>query len=108
MDELLAREISFHVPTPQYKRFFICSFISKETTWWTGSFENLFAPVMLPAGETEPSNFLLQKMDFKFPLTLSCVHFISSAIGAYLVMKVFKLKPSTVVLSDVLCLLHKH
>ena len=37
--------------------------------------------------------FSLQKLDFKFPLTVSCIHFISSAIGAYLVIKVLKLKP---------------
>lgn len=34
-----------------------------------------------------------QKLDFKFPLTVSCVHFICSAIGAYTVIKVLKLKP---------------
>lgn len=38
-----------------------------------------------------------QKMDFKFPLTVSCIHFICSAIGAYLVIKVLKLKPLIVV-----------
>lgn len=43
------------------------------------------------------SNFLLQKLDFKFPLTVSCIHFICSAIGAYLVIKVMKLKPLIVV-----------
>lgn len=37
--------------------------------------------------------FSLQKLDFKFPLSVSCIHFISSAIGAYLVIKVLKLKP---------------
>lgn len=36
---------------------------------------------------------LLQKLDFKFPLTVSCVHFICSAIGAYMVIKVLRLKP---------------
>nr|GMD07930.1 UDP-galactose transporter 1 [Ipomoea batatas]GMD09501.1 UDP-galactose transporter 1 [Ipomoea batatas] len=36
-------------------------------------------------------------MDFKFPLTVSCIHFICSAIGAYLVIKVLKLKPVIVV-----------
>ncbi|TMW82952.1 hypothetical protein EJD97_003693, partial [Solanum chilense] len=39
----------------------------------------------------------LQKLEFKFPLTVSCVHFICSAIGAYLVIKVLKLKPLIVV-----------
>ncbi|KAL0369255.1 UNVERIFIED_CONTAM: GDP-mannose transporter GONST5 [Sesamum calycinum] len=33
------------------------------------------------------------KLDFKFPLSVSCIHFISSSIGAYLVIKVLKLKP---------------
>lgn len=37
--------------------------------------------------------FSLQKLDFKFPLSVSCIHFISSAIGAYLVIRVLKLKP---------------
>ncbi|GAU45535.1 hypothetical protein TSUD_14370 [Trifolium subterraneum] len=36
---------------------------------------------------------LLQKLDFKFPLSVSCIHFICSAIGAYVVIKVLKLKP---------------
>ncbi|KAM4069883.1 hypothetical protein ACB094_12G123600 [Castanea mollissima] len=34
-----------------------------------------------------------QKLDFKFPLSVSCIHFICSAIGAYLMIKVFKVKP---------------
>lgn len=37
--------------------------------------------------------FFLQKLDFKFPLSVSSIHFICSAIGAYLVIKVLKLKP---------------
>lgn len=37
--------------------------------------------------------FFLQKLDFKFPLSVSCVHFICSAIGGYVVIKVLKLKP---------------
>ena len=41
--------------------------------------------------------FLPQKLDFKFPLSVSCVHFICSSIGAYLVIKVLKLKPLIVV-----------
>lgn len=41
-------------------------------------------------------NFL-QKLDFKFPLSVSCVHFICSSIGAYIVIKVLKLKPLIVV-----------
>lgn len=36
-------------------------------------------------------------MDFKFPLSVSCVHFICSSIGAYIVIKVLKLKPLIVV-----------
>lgn len=39
----------------------------------------------------------MQKLDFKFPLSVSCIHFICSAIGAYLVIKVLKLKPLIVV-----------
>ena len=35
----------------------------------------------------------VQKLDFKFPLTVSCVHFICSSIGAYLAIHVFKAKP---------------
>lgn len=42
-------------------------------------------------------NFWLQKLDFKFPLSVSCVHFICSSIGAYIVIKVLKLKPLIVV-----------
>lgn len=38
------------------------------------------------------NKWIFQKLDFKFPLTVSCVHFICSAIGAYLVIKVLKLK----------------
>ncbi|PRQ26534.1 putative sugar phosphate transporter domain-containing protein [Rosa chinensis] len=39
------------------------------------------------------NKWIFQKLDFKFPLTVSCVHFICSAIGAYTVIKVLKLKP---------------
>lgn len=39
------------------------------------------------------NKWIFQKLDFKFPLSVSCVHFICSAIGAYLVIKVLKLKP---------------
>lgn len=35
----------------------------------------------------------LQKLDFKFPLTVSCVHFICSSIGAYIAIHVLKAKP---------------
>ena len=37
--------------------------------------------------------FSVQNLDFKFPLSVSCIHFICSSIGAYLVIKVLKLKP---------------
>ncbi|XP_042034095.1 UDP-galactose transporter 1-like [Salvia splendens] len=39
------------------------------------------------------NKWIFQKLEFKFPLTVSCIHFIASAIGAYLVIKVLKLKP---------------
>ncbi|KAK4747451.1 hypothetical protein SAY87_014037 [Trapa incisa] len=39
------------------------------------------------------NKWIFQKLDFKFPLTVSCVHFICSAVGAYLIIKVLKLKP---------------
>ncbi|GAB4861355.1 GDP-mannose transporter gonst5 [Ancistrocladus abbreviatus] len=39
------------------------------------------------------NKWIFQKLDFKFPLTVSCVHFICSSVGAYLVIKVLKLKP---------------
>lgn len=35
----------------------------------------------------------MQKLDFKFPLSVSCVHFICSAIGAYVAIKLLKVKP---------------
>ncbi|KAL3504160.1 hypothetical protein ACH5RR_034001 [Cinchona calisaya] len=43
------------------------------------------------------NKWIFQILDFKFPLTVSCVHFICSAIGAYLVIKVLKVKPLIVV-----------
>ncbi|KAI8032420.1 UDP-galactose transporter 1 [Camellia lanceoleosa] len=39
------------------------------------------------------NKWIFEKLDFKFPLSVSCVHFICSAIGAYSVIKVRKLKP---------------
>ncbi|KAH9691155.1 UDP-galactose transporter 1 [Citrus sinensis] len=39
------------------------------------------------------NKWIFQKLDFKFPLSVSCIHFICSSIGAYLVIKVLKLKP---------------
>jgi hypothetical protein len=35
----------------------------------------------------------MQKLDFKFPLTVSTVHFICSTIGAHIAIKVLQLKP---------------
>ncbi|KAL1820535.1 hypothetical protein DCAR_0416856 [Daucus carota subsp. sativus] len=39
------------------------------------------------------NKWIFQKLDFKFPLSVSCIHFICSAIGAFVVIKVLKLKP---------------
>ncbi|KAF5198963.1 Udp-galactose transporter [Thalictrum thalictroides] len=39
------------------------------------------------------NKWIFQNLDFKFPLSVSCIHFICSSIGAYLVIKVFKTKP---------------
>ncbi|KAI4337811.1 hypothetical protein L6164_016183 [Bauhinia variegata] len=39
------------------------------------------------------NKWIFQNLDFKFPLSVSCVHFICSSVGAYLVIKVLKLKP---------------
>ncbi|XP_023523705.1 UDP-galactose transporter 1 [Cucurbita pepo subsp. pepo] len=39
------------------------------------------------------NKWIFQKLDFKFPLTVSCIHFICSAIGAYIAIKVLKVKP---------------
>ncbi|KAF1893884.1 hypothetical protein Lal_00002426 [Lupinus albus] len=39
------------------------------------------------------NKWIFQKLDFKFPLSVSCVHFICSSIGAYVVIKVLKVKP---------------
>ncbi|XP_054789171.1 UDP-galactose transporter 1-like [Prosopis cineraria] len=39
------------------------------------------------------NKWIFQKLDFKFPLTVSCVHFICSAMGGHVVIKVLKLKP---------------
>ncbi|PSS00409.1 UDP-galactose transporter like [Actinidia chinensis var. chinensis] len=43
------------------------------------------------------NKWIFEKLDFKFPLSVSCIHFICSTIGAYLVIKVLKLKPLLVV-----------
>ncbi|WVZ87816.1 hypothetical protein U9M48_034393 [Paspalum notatum var. saurae] len=39
------------------------------------------------------NKWIFQKLDFKFPLTVSCVHFICSSIGAYIAIHVLKAKP---------------
>ncbi|XP_024976797.1 GDP-mannose transporter GONST5-like isoform X2 [Cynara cardunculus var. scolymus] len=39
------------------------------------------------------NKWIFQKLDFKFPLTVSCIHFICSSIGAYVVINVLKVKP---------------
>ncbi|CAL1362263.1 unnamed protein product [Linum trigynum] len=43
------------------------------------------------------NKWIFQKLDFKFPLSVSCVHFICSSIGAYIAIKVLKVKPLIVV-----------
>ncbi|KAK7275659.1 hypothetical protein RIF29_16780 [Crotalaria pallida] len=39
------------------------------------------------------NKWIFQKLEFKFPLSVSCIHFICSSIGGYVVIKVLKLKP---------------
>jgi solute carrier family 35 protein E3 len=39
------------------------------------------------------NKWIFQKLDFKFPLTVSTVHFICSTIGAHIAIKVLQLKP---------------
>ncbi|KAL5220054.1 hypothetical protein ABZP36_024767 [Zizania latifolia] len=39
------------------------------------------------------NKWIFQKLEFKFPLTVSCVHFICSSIGAYIAIKILKIKP---------------
>ncbi|KAL2924841.1 UDP-galactose transporter 1 [Bienertia sinuspersici] len=39
------------------------------------------------------NKWIFQKLDFKFPLTVSCIHFICSSIGAYVAIKLLKVKP---------------
>jgi solute carrier family 35 protein E3 len=39
------------------------------------------------------NKWIFQKLEFKFPLTVSCVHFICSSIGAYIAIKILKMKP---------------
>ncbi|KAF6173914.1 hypothetical protein GIB67_039865 [Kingdonia uniflora] len=39
------------------------------------------------------NKWIFQKLDFKFPLTVSCIHFIFSTIKAYIAIKVLKVRP---------------
>ncbi|XP_072970372.1 UDP-galactose transporter 1-like [Typha angustifolia] len=39
------------------------------------------------------NKWIFQKLDFKFPLTVSCIHFICSAVGAYIAIRLLKIKP---------------
>ncbi|WOL03571.1 hypothetical protein Cni_G12291 [Canna indica] len=39
------------------------------------------------------NKWIFQNLDFKFPLTVSCVHFICSAVGAYIAINLLKIKP---------------
>ncbi|OIW04497.1 hypothetical protein TanjilG_13879 [Lupinus angustifolius] len=39
------------------------------------------------------NKWIFQKLEFKFPLSVSCIHFICSSVGGYVVIKVLKLKP---------------
>ncbi|KAJ0969502.1 hypothetical protein J5N97_022379 [Dioscorea zingiberensis] len=39
------------------------------------------------------NKWIFQKLNFKFPLSVSCIHFICSALGAYIAIKLFKVKP---------------
>ncbi|KAI5010019.1 hypothetical protein ZWY2020_012156 [Hordeum vulgare] len=39
------------------------------------------------------NKWIFQKLDFKFPLTVSCIHFIRSSIRAYVAIHVLKAKP---------------
>ncbi|KAJ8493452.1 hypothetical protein OPV22_015173 [Ensete ventricosum] len=39
------------------------------------------------------NKWIFQNLDFKFPLTVSCIHFICSSVGAYIAIKVLKIKP---------------
>ncbi|XP_073102803.1 GDP-mannose transporter GONST5 isoform X2 [Elaeis guineensis] len=39
------------------------------------------------------NKWIFQKLEFKFPLTLSCIHFICSAVGAYIAIRLLKIKP---------------
>ncbi|RRT62704.1 hypothetical protein B296_00026026 [Ensete ventricosum] len=46
------------------------------------------------------NKWIFQNLDFKFPLTVSCIHFICSSVGAYIAIKVLKIKPLIEVKSE--------
>ncbi|CAI0589507.1 unnamed protein product [Linum tenue] len=46
------------------------------------------------------NKWIFQKLNFKFPLSVSCVHFVCSSIGAFIAIKVLKIKPLIVVDPD--------
>eukprot|EP00899_Mesostigma_viride_P023219 jgi/Mesvir1/4081/Mv11446-RA.1 len=54
--------------------------------WW---FFNVLTVIL--------NKYLFQVYEFHFPLTLSTIHFVVSSIGAFVVIKVLKLKPMVVV-----------
>ncbi|KAG6505180.1 UDP-galactose transporter 1-like [Zingiber officinale] len=39
------------------------------------------------------NKWIFQKLDFKFPLTVSCIHFVCSTVGAFVAIKFLKIKP---------------
>ncbi|GAB2271463.1 UDP-galactose transporter 1 [Dionaea muscipula] len=39
------------------------------------------------------NKWIFQKLDFTYPLSVSCIHFVCSSIGAYVAIKVLKVKP---------------
>ncbi|KAJ0961392.1 hypothetical protein J5N97_000428 [Dioscorea zingiberensis] len=39
------------------------------------------------------NKWIFQKLHFTFPLTVSCIHFICSAMGAYIAIKLLRVKP---------------
>ncbi|GAB2260413.1 hypothetical protein Droror1_Dr00011268 [Drosera rotundifolia] len=62
------------------------------------------------------NKWIFQKLDFTYPLTVSCVHFICLSMGAYVAIKVMKAKPLIQVDPEdlrrifpmSLCVLHQH
>ncbi|GJX56466.1 threonine dehydratase biosynthetic, chloroplastic-like protein [Tanacetum coccineum] len=55
-----------------------------------GPIHAIFVPI---GGGSLIDGIAAYKLDFKFPLMVSCVHFICSSIGEYVVIKVLKVKP---------------